>query len=88
VLYLTDLHVGVWNNWRQGLLSNDNLGRICTTTGLIGCLNVDPRNPIRNPSNGLAATLLEAVIGAVDKDGNIHDVLMSWKTSALYFLPW
>lgn len=32
-------------------------------------------NPIRLVSDKLAATLIEAVIGAVDKDGNISDVM-------------
>ena len=78
-----EVYLGAWDTWRQNLLKNDNLGSICKSSGLIYCLNGNPRNPIHNPSNGLAATLLEAIIGAIDKDGNIHDVMDVMETLGL-----
>jgi len=64
-----------WTEHRTSLLSNDNLGRIAKSTGLVDCLNMNPMNRIRIVSDKLAATLVEAICGAVALDGNLDDVV-------------
>lgn len=57
------------------MLSNDNLGRIAKDIGLVDCLNMNPTNRIRIVSDKLAATLIEAICGAVAEDGTLDDVV-------------
>jgi len=64
-----------WTEHRTSLLSNDNLGRIAKSTGLVDCLNMNPMNRIRIISDKLAATLVEAMCGAVAVDGTLDDVV-------------
>jgi dsRNA-specific ribonuclease len=66
---------GSWTNHRTSVLSNDNLGRIAKSTGLVDCLNMNPMNRIRNISDKLAATLVEAICGAAAEDGTLDDVV-------------
>lgn len=45
-------------------MSNTNLARVARESGLVEFMVVNPRNPVQ-ASSKLAATLVEAIIGAV-----------------------
>lgn len=72
---------GAWDTKRQRLLSNANLARVAHETGLVGCMVVNPRNPVQ-ASTKLAANLVEAVIGAVwlDSDESMSAVRQVMET--------
>jgi ribonuclease-3 len=75
-------------------LSNSNLARVAHESGLIECMVVNPRNPVQ-ASTKLAATLVEAVIGAVWIDSgesivvvrNVMETLGLMTLVSLLFLP-
>lgn len=61
---------GEWTERRNRILGNTNLERIGRESGLEALMNVNPRNPVQ-PSQKLTATLVEAVLGAVNLDGGM-----------------
>ncbi|CAC9888352.1 unnamed protein product [Aureobasidium pullulans] len=63
---------------------DDTLGSVAHETGLVGCMVVNPRNPVQ-ASTKLAANLVEAVIGAVwlDSDESMSAVRQVMETLGL-----
>ncbi|THX87720.1 hypothetical protein D6D05_02025 [Aureobasidium pullulans] len=82
--YEQDDTLGAWDTKRQRLLSNANLARVAHETDLVGCMVVNPRNPVQ-ASTKLAANLVEAVIGAVwlDSDESMSAVRQVMETLGL-----
>jgi len=75
IAILTRSSPGIWTTHRTSVLSIDNLGRIAKYTGLVDCLNMNPMNRIRIVSDKLAATLVEAICGAVAEDGTLDGIV-------------
>lgn len=66
----TNTPKGHWQNRRSTVLSNANLARVAFDSNLASCLYKNPLNPVPT-SDKLAATMVEAVCGAVYKDGGL-----------------
>lgn len=63
-------HIVDWTDRFRVVLDNSNLAKVGLECGLGDCMNSNPRNPVVI-SRGLAATAVEAVCGAVYKDGGL-----------------
>ncbi|KAG5656817.1 hypothetical protein KAF25_010370 [Fusarium avenaceum] len=67
-------HLYCWTTLRHQLLGNDNLGGVGMRFGLDACINAN--GGTTRITFGMVATALEAVLGAVERDGG-HDALAS-----------
>ncbi|KAF4341932.1 ribonuclease III [Fusarium beomiforme] len=56
-----------WSTLRCELLSNENLSRVCKEHGLDKCINMN--GGTTRVSSGMAATAVEAILGATEMDG-------------------
>ncbi|EXL66158.1 hypothetical protein FOPG_17648 [Fusarium oxysporum f. sp. conglutinans race 2 54008] len=61
-----------WTMLRHDLISNENLARVGMEYGLHACINVNGGTVQVTP--GMVATAVEAILGAVERDGG-HDTL-------------
>ena len=71
-----------WNTTATRLIGTKILAKTCVMYGLTKVLNINPDNPLE-VSDRLAATLVEAVIGAVSMDGGEAAVMKVLKELAL-----
>lgn len=57
-----------WTTLRRDLISNDNLTRVGRERGLHKCINMN--GGTTRVSSGMVATAVEAILGAVEMDGD------------------